>query len=165
MTFDNSCMCLPFLSHHNFQPDLPAYAPMMPVKRQTGGERFFPAQSASVTILATMLNKLKECVWYCGGGGRGLGFPGSRLYICWLVGCFGFNGPLKLYFNLYRAVSQREAERGENGKKRIKMSKQPPPAPTASAVGPCPGTGSLSSTIAPPDHPKTLYLIGLLQSK
>ena len=42
---------------------------------------------------------------------------------------------------------------------RIKMSKQPPPAPTASAVGPCPtviqivgrpGTGSLPSTIAPP---------------
>ena len=41
------------------------------------------------------------------------------------------------------------------------MSKQPPPAPTASAVGPCPtviqiagrpGTGSLPSTIAPPDH-------------
>ena len=48
-----------------------------------------------------------------------------------------------------------------------KMSKQrhpppPPPAPTASAVGPCPtiiqivgrpGTGSLPSTSAPPDHP------------
>ena len=42
------------------------------------------------------------------------------------------------------------------------MSKQPPPAPTASAVGPCPtviqivgrpGTGSLPSTIAPPDLP------------
>ena len=42
------------------------------------------------------------------------------------------------------------------------MSKQPPPAPTASAVGPCstvieivgrPGSGSLPSTIAPPDHP------------
>ena len=42
------------------------------------------------------------------------------------------------------------------------MSKQPPPAHTASAVGPCPtlikivgrpGTGSLPSTIAPPDHP------------
>ena len=42
------------------------------------------------------------------------------------------------------------------------MSKQPPPAPAASAVGPCPtvlkivgrpGTGSLPSTIAPPDHP------------
>ena len=48
---------------------------------------------------------------------------------------------------------------------RVKMSKQPPPAPTVSAVGPCPtviqivgrpGTGSLPSTIAPPDHP--LYL-------
>ena len=45
---------------------------------------------------------------------------------------------------------------------RIKMSKQPLPAPTASAVGPCPtviqivgrpGTGRLPSTIAPPDHP------------
>ena len=44
---------------------------------------------------------------------------------------------------------------------RVKMSKQPPPAPTASTVGPCPtvikivgrpGTGSLPSTIAPPDH-------------
>ena len=46
---------------------------------------------------------------------------------------------------------------------RVKMSKQPPPAPTASAVGPCPtviqivgrpDTGSLPSTIAPPDHPQ-----------
>ena len=45
---------------------------------------------------------------------------------------------------------------------RVKTSKQPPPAPTTSAVGPCPtviqivgrpGTGSLPSTIAPPDHP------------
>ena len=43
------------------------------------------------------------------------------------------------------------------------MAKQrPPPAPTASAIGPCstiiqvvgrPGTGSLPRTIAPPDHP------------
>ena len=46
---------------------------------------------------------------------------------------------------------------------RVKMYKQPPPAPTASAIGPCPtiiqivgrpGTGSLPSTIAPPDHLK-----------
>ena len=43
------------------------------------------------------------------------------------------------------------------------MSKQPPPAPTASAIGPCPtiiqivgrpGTGSLPRNIAPPDHPR-----------
>ena len=79
----------------------------------------------------------------------------------WLVGCIGFNGPLRQYFSLYRAVSQREGERGE----RIDESKNvqtTPPAPTASAVGPCPpviqivgrpGTGSLPSTIAPPDHP------------
>ena len=46
---------------------------------------------------------------------------------------------------------------------RVKMSKQPPPAPTASAIGPCPtiiqivgrpGTGSLPRTIAPPDNPQ-----------
>ena len=33
----------------------------------------------------------------------------------WLVGCFGFNGPLRQYFSLYRAVSQRKGERGEKG--------------------------------------------------
>ena len=31
-------------------------------------------------------------------------------YTDWLVGCFGFNGPLRQYFSLYRAVSQREGE-------------------------------------------------------
>ena len=29
-----------------------------------------------------------------------------------LVGCFGFNGPLRQYFSLYRAVSQRGGEKG-----------------------------------------------------
>ena len=52
---------------------------------------------------------------------------------------------------------------------RVKMSKQPPPAPTASAVGPCPtvikivgrpGTGSSPSIIAPPDHPLANSLFG-----
>ena len=47
----------------------------------------------------------------------------------------------------------------------VKMSKQPPPAPTASAVGPCPtiiqivgrpGTESLPGTIAPPNHPSLM---------
>ena len=36
-----------------------------------------------------------------------------RFYLCWLVGCFGFNGPLRQYFSLYQAVSQREGDRGE----------------------------------------------------
>ena len=31
-----------------------------------------------------------------------------------LVGCFGFNGPLRQYFSLYRAVYQREGERRES---------------------------------------------------
>ena len=30
----------------------------------------------------------------------------------WLVGCFGFNGPLRQYFSLYQAVSQREGGGG-----------------------------------------------------
>ena len=34
-------------------------------------------------------------------------------YVAWLVGCLGFNGPLRQYFSLYRAVSQREGEREE----------------------------------------------------
>ena len=32
-----------------------------------------------------------------------------------LVGYLGFNGPLRQYFSLYRAVSQRKGERGEKG--------------------------------------------------
>ena len=44
-----------------------------------------------------------------GGGGGGGGLVG------WLVGCFGFNGPLRQHFSLYRAVSQREGERIEMG--------------------------------------------------
>ena len=55
----------------------------------------------------------------------------------WLV-VFGLNDPLRQYFSLYRVVSQREGERKEKGQMRVKMSKQPPPALTASAVGPCP---------------------------
>ena len=43
-----------------------------------------------------------------------------------LVGCFGFNGPLRQYFSLYRAVSQREGERRE----RIDESKNVQTTPT-----------------------------------
>ena len=32
---------------------------------------------------------------------------------CWSAGCSRLNGPLKQYFSLYRAVSQREGERKE----------------------------------------------------
>ena len=46
--------------------------------------------------------------------------------VSWLVGCFGFNGPLRQYFSLYRAVSQRGGERGE----RIDESKNVQTTPT-----------------------------------
>ena len=83
------------------------------------------------------------------------------IVVGWLVGCFGLNGPLRQYFSLHRAVFQRERQK-EKSLTREKISKQPPPAPTASTEGPCPtlsklvgrpGAGSLPSTIAPPDHP------------
>ena len=35
------------------------------------------------------------------------------LFVGWLVGCVRLNGPLRQYFSLYRAVSQREGERKE----------------------------------------------------
>ena len=64
--------------------------------------------------------------------------------------------------SVYIGPSPKEREKEEKGQMRVKMSKPPPPAPTASAIGPCPtvinvvgrpGTRSLPSTIAPPDHP------------
>ena len=80
------------------------------------------------------------CSYYQVNGANLDLFFQSRLFAkhqFWLVG-FGFNGPLRPYFSLYLAVSQREGEREEKGQMRVKMFKQPPPAPTASAIGPCP---------------------------
>ena len=37
--------------------------------------------------------------------------PTDRWIVCWLVGCVRLNGPLRQYFSLYRAVSQREGEK------------------------------------------------------
>ena len=42
------------------------------------------------------------------------GTRASIFSVGWLVG-FGFNGPLRQYFSLYRAVSQREEEIGKKG--------------------------------------------------
>ena len=53
--------------------------------------------------------------------GSGASFDSSESAITYLdlvgslVRWFGFNGPLRQYFSLYRAVSQREGERGEKG--------------------------------------------------
>ena len=81
----------------------------------------------------------------------------------WLVGCFGLNGPLRQYSNLYRAVSQREGERREMIDKRKKYPNNPHPhllqvqlalALLLSILVSRPGTGSLPSTTALPDHPR-----------
>ena len=79
----------------------------------------------------------------------------------WLVGCFGLNGSLRQYFSLYRAVSQREGERGERicESKNVQTiptrtyCKRNRPLPYCNQNCRTPGTGSLPRTIAPPDHP------------
>ena len=43
----------------------------------------------------------------------------------WLVGCCGLNGPLRQYFSLYRAVSQREGERKSNDTPQKKCPNNP----------------------------------------
>ena len=54
----------------------------------------------------------------------------------WLVSCLGFNGPLRQYFSLYRAVSQSEKEKRKDRQEK-KNVQTTPPAPTASAIDPC----------------------------
>ena len=64
----------------------------------------------------------------CHWKGKFMCFIKHVLYkVGWLVGWLGFNGPLRQYFSQYRAVSQREGERGE---KRIDESKNVQTTPT-----------------------------------
>ena len=90
------------------------------------------------------------------------------------VGCFGFNGPLRQYFSLHRAVSQREGERREriDESKNVQTTstrtycKRYRPLPYCNqncrtprhwkltqhhrTTRPSPGDGSLPCTFAPP---------------
>ena len=71
-------------------------------------------------------------------------FEQLKFYYSWLVGCFGFNGPLRQYFSLYRAASQSGGERKR--KYRREKNVRPAPAPTASTLGPCPTLIQISRT-------------------
>ena len=78
---------------------------------------------------------------------------------CWLAGCFGLNGPFRQYFSLYRAVSQRERKRemieerkyANNPHPHLLQAQQALALLESKLVG-RPGTGSLPSIIALPDH-------------
>ena len=82
--------------------------------------------------------------------------------VIWLIGCFGFNG--------FQSISGRLPKRGRKRTERIVESKNVQTTPTRTycersrplpyciqIVG-RPGTGSLSSTIAPPDHPEISFV-------
>ena len=66
--------------------------------RQTSGE--------NIQVFAERIFELAEEAF--------LGQGGNVIERLWLVG-FGFHGPLRQYFSVYRAVSQREGERGKKG--------------------------------------------------
>ena len=65
-------------------------------------------------ILLSNLEPQRGMVGWCYGAGytSSAGASYNLDYLVWF-GCFGFNGPLRQYFSLYRATSQREGERGE----------------------------------------------------
>ena len=80
----------------------------------------------------------------------------------WLVGWFGLNGPLRQYFSLYWTVSQRGRKKREKIDERTKVQTTPTrtyckrnkPLPYCHPnQKDAPGTESLSSAFAPPDHP------------
>ena len=65
----------------------------------------------------------------------GVGYTQISEMVGWLV-VLGLTAILRQYFSLHRAVSQRGRKKREMVDER-KMSKQPPPAATARAEGPC----------------------------
>ena len=69
------------------------------------------------TRLVMLYNKPTKRKWPPQGGTSILVLHGCSFiyFLYWLNGCFGFNGPLKQYFSLYRAVFQREGDIGEKG--------------------------------------------------
>ena len=94
---------------------------------------------------------------------------GSKSLVIWIGWLVVLS--LMLFEAVFQSILGRLPKRGRKRRERIdqgKMSKQPSPAPTASAVGPCPtvirivgrpGTGSLPSTTAPPDHPLVIWKV------
>ena len=77
----------------------PSHHPTTPAKAKT--DFFFNIVSPSVPHISSSGAGVFGSLWYR------IPHLGS------LVGCFGFSGPLRQYFSLYRAVSQGEGERGE----------------------------------------------------
>ena len=71
-----------------------------------------PFSSLSPSLWETVRYRLK----YCLKGPLNQNQPTNTCATqFWLVGCFGFNGPLRQYFSLYPPVSQSEGERREKG--------------------------------------------------
>ena len=89
---------------------------------------------------------------------RGNHMDSQNVALYSLVGCIGFNGPLRQYFSLYRALSQKREIKEE--RKNVQTTpaltyckrSRPLPCKLSKSVGST-GTGSLPSTIAPAARP------------
>ena len=78
----------------------------------------------------------------------------------WLVGCLGLNGPLRQYFSLYRAISQREGERKEKcrwEKKQIHEKRVYGTVNKIESISPEAGSVDRTTRMLPPNNP--YYLI------
>ena len=77
----------------------------------------------------------------------------------WLVSCLGFNGPLRQFFSLYRAVCQRGGKKRQTREKKCPNNHphyRPLPFSVLSKLVARLGTESLPSTIAPADQPLSI---------
>ena len=71
-----------------------------PVNERKSSYTMQPLPPQSVAITLSALHYTGKVIVYA---------HGRRL--CFLVGCFGFNDPLRQYFSLYRAISKRGRKR------------------------------------------------------
>ena len=89
-----------------------SFNPKQPTNQRLGGAKVLG--KLSVPGRPTYLNSSRARAYCaCSRCGWGCLTFGDNYHNNWLVGCFGFNGPFRQNFSLYRAVSQREGEREE----------------------------------------------------
>ena len=105
-------ICLPIMvGCFGFNGPFRQYFSLYRAVSQREGERVDESKNVQTTPTRTYCKRNRPLPYF----NQNCRTPRHLPIIDWLVGCFGFNGPLRQYFSLYRAVSQREGERGEKG--------------------------------------------------
>ena len=107
---------------------------------------FISDKKAFCNVFLTVFEQMKKCIFI-------IDICSVNMYT--LVGWLFVLG-VRPFETVFQSTSGRLPERGrkKRNETREKMSKQPPPAPTASAVGPCPTLIQISSTVTETDRTK-----------